>query len=125
MDIKLDKGLEIDEKQLKDALRLIGKEFIREARLLLNQPDNIDLPHTETGTLARSLKMSVKSRKGDIWLSITAGARYSTALMAGSTRNTKTGQIQVRGRPLFAVVLDRLKNKINQIISEAAALTEN
>lgn len=125
MDIKLDKGLQLDEKQLKTALKLIGKEFIREARLLLNQPDNVDLPHTETGTLARSLKMSVKSRKGEMWLSITAGARYSTALMAGSTRDTKTGQIHVRGRPLFAIVLDRLKNKIKQIISDAAILTEN
>ena len=126
MDIQLDKGLQLDEDQLKKALRLIGKEFIKEARLLLNQPDlspDNSLPHTETGTLARSLKASVRQQRGVIWLRIIADTRYATALFSGSTRENKEGvMVQVRGRPLFEIVMDRLKPRMQQIISDSLVL---
>lgn len=125
MDIRLDKGLKLDEDQLRDALKAVGKEFIRECRLLLNQPDNASLPHTDTGQLARSLKMSLKNREGSMWLKITAGTRYATSLFAGSTRHTSHGDVQVRGRPLFDVVMDRMKPRMNKIIREAVQITVN
>lgn len=126
MDIQLDKGLQLDEDQLKKALRLIGKEFIKEARLLLNQPDlspDNTLPHTETGTLARSLKATVRQQKGIIWLRIIADTRYATALFAGSTRTDKNGiAVKVRGRPLFDVVMEKIIPRMSAIIADVAKL---
>lgn len=119
----VDKGLDLDEDQLKRALQLIGKEFIKEARKLLNEPDlaeNKDLPHTETGTLARSLKARVRKKKGvGMWLSIIADTRYAVSLFAGSIRTTASGNsVKVRGRPLFDVVMDRIKPRIKNIIAD-------
>lgn len=124
MDIIVDKGLDLDEDQLKRALQLIGKEFIKEARKLLNEPDlaeNKDLPHTETGTLARSLKARVRKKKGvGMWLSIIADTRYATALFAGSSRENKNGvMVKVRGRPLFDVVMDRINPRIKTLIDQS------
>lgn len=115
MDIELDKGLSLDEDQLKTALKSIGKEFIREARLLLNTTGQDDIPHTATGTLSRSLRATVRSKKGSIFLRISANTRYATALFTGSNRGTYT----VRARPLFDVVMERMKGRINNIIKES------
>lgn len=126
MDIQLDKGIQLDEDQLKAALKEIGKEFIKEARKLLNEPDNAadgSLPHTETGTLARSLRMQVKKKNGQIWLRVVSNTRYSVALFAGSTRETASGaMVKVRGRPLFDIVLERLKPRMKAIIAKAAMI---
>ena len=120
MDIKLDQGLQLNQDDLKKAFRAIGKAFVLECRLLLNQhSDDPNLPHTETGQLARSLKFSVRSKKGEVWLKVKADTRYATALFQGSTR--KNGKV-VHTRPLFDIVMDRIKPRMNDIIRKAISL---
>lgn len=126
MDIQLDKGLQLNDDDLKKAFRSIGKLFVRECRLLLNsssistddmsEAEQAALPHNITGQLANSLKFTVRSKKGAVWLKISANTRYATALFAGSTRKDGT---KVAARPLFDIVMDRIKPNINSEIRKA------
>lgn len=126
MDIQLDKGLQLNDDDLKKAFRAIGKLFIQECRMLLNsssistddmsKEEQAALPHNITGQLANSLKYSVRSKKGAVWLKISANTRYATALFAGSTRKDGT---KVAARPLFDIVMERIKPKINSAIRNA------
>ena len=110
MEIKLDQGVRLD---LKDALKLIGKLFVRECRLVMNS-HLADMPHNDTGLLARSLKVSIKNDT----VKITAGVRYATALFMGSDRHGH----KIAGKPLFDYVLDRIQPEIKRIIEQSAVI---
>lgn len=110
MEIKLDQGVKLD---LQDALRMIGRLFIKECRLVLNS-HLADMPHTDTGLLARSLKVSIKNDT----VKITAGVRYATALFMGSDRHGH----KIAGKPLFDFVMERIQPEIKQIIQQCAVI---
>ena len=110
MEIKLDQGVRLD---LKDALKLIGKLFVRECRLVMNS-HLADMPHNDTGLLARSLRVSIKNDT----VKITAGVRYATALFMGSDRHGH----KIAGKSLFDYVLERIQPEIKRIIEQSAVI---
>lgn len=113
MDIKLDKGIGLNEDQIKQLLKELGRLFVRECRLVLNSHlSEEDLPVSITGELARSISARVSK---DNVLKITARTRYATSLFTGSVRHNG---VQVKGRPLFDFVMARLSGRIQQLISK-------
>lgn len=119
IDIQIDKGLSLDADSQKRALKAVGATFIKECRLVLNRPGasqgaDARLPHNVTGLLSRSLRFKVTVRKGDVFVRISANTRYATALFAGGRHG--------EARDLFAYVMNKLKPRLNQIITDAIQL---
>ncbi|MEN3168719.1 hypothetical protein [Gluconobacter sp. OJB] len=123
IDIQIDKGLSLDADSQKRALKAVGATFIKECRLVLNRPgasqdasrlQDAQLPHNVTGLLSRSLRFKVTVRKGDVFVRISANTRYATPLFAGGRHGA--------ARDLFAYVMNKLKPRLNQIITDAIQL---
>ncbi|GBR17527.1 hypothetical protein [Gluconobacter frateurii] len=120
IEIKINEGLSIDTESQKRALKAVGSLFIKECRKVLNAPTSqfseASLPHNVSGLLSRSIRFKVTSRKGDVFVRISANTRYATALFSGSPERHTVA------RDLFAYVMNKLKPQLNQVISEAIKL---
>lgn len=117
MDIKLDKGIQLNQDQIKLLLKSLGRMFVRECRLVLNSHlSEEDVPVSRTGELARSIRASVRVKKGSVVLRISARTRYATSLFAGSVRGNS--EVRVKGRPLFDYVMARLSGRIESLVRE-------
>ena len=113
--------LEINKKRIGDALRLVGKtvkaDVVALIRANAGHPSKAgQAPSSETGELARSIKVRITNNKKSIGVTVTAACRYGVALEAGANG---PGKRHMDPRPYISTILKKRNDWIQKTIQDA------